>query len=100
VVETYEVWNRRVPTAQINRWLTGMLEHHPPPLVEGRRLKIRYMTQVKTRPPTFALFVNKPMDLPEAYQRYLVASLRETFDMPGVPVRLVLRKRKNPFATD
>ncbi|WP_448187480.1 ribosome biogenesis GTPase Der [Azospirillum sp. sgz301742] len=100
VLETYEVWNRRVPTSQINRWLTAMLEHHPPPLVEGRRLKIRYMTQVKTRPPTFALFVNKPMDLPEAYQRYLVASLRETFDIPGVPVRLVLRKRKNPFATD
>lgn len=98
VLGTYEVWNRRVPTAQLNRWLSGVLEHHPPPLVEGRRLKIRYMTQVKTRPPTFALFVNKPMDLPESYQRYLVAGLRDTFDIPGVPVRLVLRKRKNPFA--
>ncbi len=100
VLATYEVWNRRVPTAQLNRWLSGVLEHHPPPLVEGRRLKIRYMTQVKTRPPTFALFVNKPMDLPEAYQRYLVSGLRDTFDMPGVPLRMVLRKRKNPFAEE
>lgn len=100
VLTTYEVWNRRVPTAQLNRWLEAMLEHHPPPLVDGRRLKIRYMTQVKTRPPTFALFVNKPLDLPESYQRYLVADLRDAFDMPGVPVRLVLRKRKNPFAQD
>ncbi len=100
VLATYDVWNRRIPTAQLNRWLEGVLEHHPPPLVEGRRLKIRYMTQVKARPPTFALFVNKPLDLPEAYQRYLIAGLRDAFDLPGVPVRLVLRKRKNPFATD
>ncbi|HYG85165.1 MAG TPA: ribosome biogenesis GTPase Der [Azospirillum sp.] len=100
VLATYGVWNRRVPTAQLNRWLEGVLEHHPPPLVDGRRLKIRYMTQVKTRPPTFALFVNKPLDLPESYQRYLVAGLRDVFDMPGVPVRLGLRKRKNPFAQD
>lgn len=100
VLETYTVWNRRIPTAQLNRWIEGVLEHHPPPLVEGRRIKIRYVTQVKTRPPTFALFVNKPLDLPESYQRYLTTHLRESFDMPGVPVRLLLRKGKNPYADD
>lgn len=100
VLETYTVWNRRIPTAQLNRWIEGVLEHHPPPLVEGRRVKIRYVTQVKTRPPTFALFVNKPLDLPESYQRYLTTHLRESFDMPGVPVRLLLRKGKNPYADD
>ncbi|WP_029007078.1 ribosome biogenesis GTPase Der [Azospirillum halopraeferens] len=98
VLETYKVWNRRVSTSRINRWLEGVVEHHPPPLVEGRRVKIRYMTQVKARPPTFALFVNKPLDLPDSYQRYLIAGLRETFDMPGVPIRLVLRRGKNPYA--
>jgi GTP-binding protein len=96
--EVYALWNRRMPTAQINRWLEGVMEHHPPPLVEGRRIRIRYATQVKARPPTFALFVNKPLDLPESYQRYLIGSLRECFDLPGVPVRLLLRKSKNPFA--
>ena len=100
VLETYTVWNRRIPTAQLNRWIEGVLEHHPPPLVEGRRVKIRYVTQVKTRPPTFALFVNKPLDLPESYQRYLTTHLRDSFDMPGVPVRLLLRKGKNPYAED
>lgn len=100
VLETYTVWNRRIPTAQLNRWIEGVLDHHPPPLVEGRRVKIRYVTQVKTRPPTFALFVNKPLDLPESYQRYLTSHLRESFDMPGVPVRLLLRKGKNPYAED
>ncbi|MBK1836286.1 ribosome biogenesis GTPase Der [Azospirillum sp. YIM B02556] len=100
VLETYTVWNRRIPTAQLNRWIEGVLEHHPPPLVEGRRVKIRYVTQVKTRPPTFALFINKPLDLPESYQRYLTTHLRESFDMPGVPVRLLLRKGKNPYADD
>ncbi|MBP2298655.1 ribosome biogenesis GTPase Der [Azospirillum picis] len=100
VLETYAVWNRRIPTAQLNRWIEGVLDHHPPPLIEGRRVKIRYVTQVKTRPPTFALFVNKPLDLPESYQRYLTTHLRESFDMPGVPVRLLLRKGKNPYADD
>ena len=100
ILATYAQWNRRIPTAQLNRWIEGVLEHHPPPLVEGRRVKIRYATQVKTRPPTVALFVNKPLDLPESYQRYLIAHLRETFDLPGVPVRLLLRKQKNPYADD
>lgn len=100
ILSTYGQWNRRIPTAQLNRWIEGVLDHHPPPLVEGRRVKIRYATQVKTRPPTVALFVNKPLDLPESYQRYLIAHLRETFDLPGVPVRLLLRKQKNPYADD
>lgn len=100
VLETYTIWNRRIPTSQLNRWMEGVLEHHPPPLVEGRRVKIRYVTQVKSRPPTFALFVNKPLDLPESYQRYLTTHLRDSFDMPGVPVRLLLRKGKNPYAED
>lgn len=100
VLATYAQWNRRIPTAQLNRWIGGVLEHHPPPLVEGRRVKIRYVTQVKTRPPTFALFVNKPLDLPESYHRYLIGHLRDTFELPGVPVRLLLRKGKNPYADD
>ncbi|HYH21429.1 MAG TPA: ribosome biogenesis GTPase Der [Azospirillum sp.] len=100
VMGTYDTWNRRISTAQLNRWIKGVVEHHPPPLVEGRQVKIRYATQVKARPPTIALFVNKPLDLPESYQRYLVASLRDTFDLPGVPVRLLLRKGKNPYAED
>jgi GTPase len=97
VLYTYDVWNRRIPTAKLNRWLEGVMSHHPPPLVDGRRLKIRFMTQVKGRPPTFALFVNKPGDLPEAYQRYLIANLRDSFDLPGVPLRLLLRGGTNPY---
>ncbi|MFV3076400.1 ribosome biogenesis GTPase Der [Niveispirillum fermenti] len=99
VVTAYGLWNRRIPTSQLNRWLMGMTESHPPPLVDGRRLKIRYMTQVKSRPPTFALFVSKPVDLPENYARYLVNGLRDSFDLPGVPIRMLLRKgsSSNPF---
>jgi GTPase len=98
VIGAHERWNRRVSTAALNRWLGGIVEHHPPPLVQGRRLKLRYMTQAKTRPPTFALFVNKPLELPGAYLRYLENGLRETFDLGGVPLRLHLRKGDNPYA--
>jgi GTP-binding protein len=97
-LEVYRLWNARVATAALNRWLEAVTEAHPPPLVSGRRLKLRYATQVKTRPPTIALFASKPEDLPEAYQRYLVNSLRERFALPGVPIRLLLRKGKNPYA--
>ena len=100
VIEAYDVWNRRIPTAQLNRWLERMLEQHPPPLVDGRRIRIRYATQVKARPPTIALWVSKPLDLPEAYLRYLANGLRETFDIPGVPIRLQPRKPKNPYADE
>jgi len=94
----YGHWNTRISTGRLNRWLETMLEAHPPPLVDGRRLRIRYMTQIKTRPPTFALFVSRPADLPESYLRYLIAGLRADFGLSGVPIRLVMRKRENPFA--
>ena len=92
------VWNRRVPTAALNRWLGAIQEHHPPPVAAGRRLRLRYMTQVNTRPPSFALFASKPGELPESYRRYLVNALREDFKLPGTPIRLMLRKGENPYA--
>jgi GTP-binding protein len=92
------VWNRRVPTAALNRWLARIQERHPPPLVAGRRLRLRYMTQVNTRPPSFALFASKPGELPDAYRRYLTNALRQDFDLPGSPIRLMLRKSENPYA--
>lgn len=99
VLDAWTVWNRRIPTAQLNRWLEEMIERHPPPaLPGGRRYKIRYMTQAKARPPTFALFATRPDELPESYVRYLVNGLREAFAMPGVPIRLFVRGGKNPYA--
>ena len=92
------VWNKRVPTPALNRWLAAIQQHHPPPLVGARRLKLRYMTQANTRPPTFALFASKPGELPDSYRRYLVNALRQDFDLPGTPIRLMLRKGENPYA--
>ena len=92
-----EVWNRRIATARLNEWLGKALEGHPPPAVSGRRIKIRYMTQVKARPPHFALFGNQLDALPKSYTRYLVNGLREAFDLPGVPIRISLRTGKNPY---
>jgi GTP-binding protein len=97
VVNTHAVWNRRLPTPVLNRWLAAVQERHPPPLVDGRRLRLRYMTQANIRPPTFALFSSKPGELPDSYRRYLVNLMREEFDLPAVPVRVMLRKGKNPF---
>lgn len=94
----YEQWNRRLRTGELNRWLEGVLQRHSPPIVKGKRIKIRYVTQIKSRPPTFALFVNNIDEFPDSYERYLVNSLRETFDLWGVPIRMVLRKGKNPYA--
>ncbi|HSD91599.1 MAG TPA: ribosome biogenesis GTPase Der [Methyloceanibacter sp.] len=91
-------WNRRLPTHALNRWLQAAVEAHPPPAVSGRRLKLRYITQANARPPTFVLFCSRPKALPDSYARYLVNALRESFDMPGVPIRLNLRKGDNPFA--
>jgi GTP-binding protein len=91
------VWNKRIPTGELNRWLAGVQERHPPPLVAGRRLRLRYITQVNTRPPSFALFASKPGELPDSYRRYLVNALREAFELPGTPVRLMLRQGKNPY---
>lgn len=98
IVATYEIWNRRVPTPHLNRWLREAVERHAPPAISGRRLKIRYMTQPSSRPPTFVAFCSHPEQLPKAYERYLLNSLRDTFDMPGVPIRLNLRKGSNPYA--
>jgi GTP-binding protein len=99
VVRAHAVWNRRVQTGALNRWLAGMVEAHPPPAPGGRRIKLRYMTQVKTRPPAFVVMTSRPDDVPESYTRYLVNGLRAAFDMPGTPVRLTLRSQgeKNPF---
>ncbi|MBN9360150.1 MULTISPECIES: ribosome biogenesis GTPase Der [unclassified Devosia] len=90
-------WNSHVSTARLNRWLSGMTESHPPPAVSGRRLKLRYMTQAKIRPPSFILFASRPEVLPNTYQRYLINGLRDAFDMPGTPIRLWVRGGKNPF---
>jgi GTP-binding protein len=92
------LWNRRLPTHALNRWLQAAVEAHPPPAHSGRRIKLRYMTQANARPPTFVVFCSQPKGLPESYSRYLVNGLRESFDMPGVPIRLNLRKGDNPFA--
>ncbi len=94
----HAVWNIRVPTAELNRWFDHALSRHPPPLVDGRRLKLRYVTEAKARPPTFVVFGTRAERLPEDYRRYLVNSLRETFALPGTPIRVELRGSKNPFA--
>ena len=98
VIEVYKHWQRRISTAALNRWLKDMTESHPPPLGQhGRRIRLRYMTQAKTRPPTFVIFSNLP-NLPDAYSRYLQNGLREKFDLPGVPLRIILRQQDNPYA--
>ena len=99
VEDVHRLWNTRISTGQLNRWLEPMLEAHPPPMSQGRRLRVRYMTQVRTRPPTFALFASRPVDLPESYLRYLIGGLRADFGLSGIPVRMLLRKgSENPYA--
>jgi GTP-binding protein len=98
VLEAYDLWNRRVSTPDLNRWLQEALGRHSPPAVSGRRIKIRYITQPSARPPTFVAFCSRPDDLPQSYIRYLTNSLRDAFKLPGVPLRLNLRKGDNPFA--
>jgi GTP-binding protein len=97
VLAAVDVWNRRVATADLNRWLAAVQQRHPPPLVAGRPLRLRYMTEVNTRPPSFALFASKPGELPDSYRRYLVNALRQDFGLPGTPIRMMLRKGKNPY---
>jgi GTPase len=100
VRRAHEIWNKRVTTGELNRWFEHAMERHPPPLVDGRRLKLRYVTQAKARPPTFLAFGTRAERIPEDYSRYLVNSLRETFDLPGTPIRLQLRGTKNPFVDE
>ena len=98
VMESYAVWNRRVPTAALNRFLSEAVSAHPPPAISGRRVRLDYITQPKARPPTFVLFSSRASSLPETYRRYLVNGLREAFALPGTPVRLTLRAKANPYA--
>ncbi|HEX4555678.1 MAG TPA: ribosome biogenesis GTPase Der [Xanthobacteraceae bacterium] len=98
VVDIHAVWNKRVPTHALNRWLEEAIAAHPPPAVSGRRLKLNYMTQAKARPPSFVLFCTRADAVPDDYKRYLINGLRETFELPGVPIRLMLREKENPFA--
>ncbi|MDQ0347757.1 ribosome biogenesis GTPase Der [Ancylobacter vacuolatus] len=98
VQQAHEVWNRRVATNPLNRWLIETTDQHPPPAVSGRRIKLRYITQPKARPPSFVLFCSRADALPESYVRYLVNNLRASFDLPGVPIRLTLREKDNPYA--
>jgi GTP-binding protein len=100
VRKAHEIWNTRVGTSALNRWFEAALERHQAPLVEGRRLKLRYITQAKSRPPTFVIFGTRAEQTPEDYQRYLSNSLREAFELPGTPIRLQFRGTKNPFAEE
>ncbi len=95
--ETRERWSRRVPTSALNRWFEAALERNPPPAPGGRRIKMRYITQARNRPPTFIVFGSRLDDLPESYNRYLVNSLRDDLDLKGIPIRINMRSRKNPF---
>ena len=99
IMRAHDIWNRRVSTAHLNRWLSAMMESHPPPAPQGRRIKLRYMTQAKTRPPGFVVMCSHPDKMPASYSRYLVNGLREAFDMPGTPIRLTMRGQgaDNPY---
>lgn len=97
IISAYDVWNTRISTAKLNRWLAVQIESHPPPAPAGRRIKMRYMTQVKTRPPTFVVFTSVPDKVPASYTRFLVNGMRRDFDMPGSPIRLFLRGGDNPY---
>ncbi|QKV18939.1 ribosome biogenesis GTPase Der [Oricola thermophila] len=98
IVKTHEIWNRRISTGRLNRWLSAVVQHHPPPAVAGRRLKLKYITQIKMRPPAFVLSCSRPEALPASYLRYLTNTLRQDFDLPGVPIRMLARAGENPFA--
>jgi len=93
------LWNARIPTSVLNRWLEEVTDRHPAPSVQGRRIKIRYGAQIKTRPPTFRLFCNRPEDLPDSYVRYLENQLRDDFELPGVPLRILMKKSENPYGS-
>ncbi len=96
-LRTYETWNARVPTGKLNRWLSGMEQKNPAPLVSGRPNRLKYIAQINTRPPTFALWISQPKELPDNYRRYITNGLRESFNLPGIPIRLMVRTSKNPY---
>ncbi|MBM3537050.1 MAG: ribosome biogenesis GTPase Der [Alphaproteobacteria bacterium] len=98
IIKSFEIWDKRVPTPALNRWIQSVTESHPPPLVKGRRPRLRFARQVATRPPTFAVFGNNLTTLPEDYLRYLSNNLREAFDLPGTVIRFELRQSDNPYA--
>lgn len=98
IEEAYTIWNRRIPTAALNRWFEQAVQTNPPPAVSGRRLKLNYITQTKARPPSFVVFCSRADAVPESYLRYLINSLRSGFELPGTPVRITLREKANPFA--
>ncbi len=98
VIKTYTMWNMRVKTSGLNRWLARMESQNPAPLVGGRSNRLKYITQIKTRPPTFAMWVARPKELPKAYRRFIINGLRRDFDIPSVPIRLLVRASKNPYA--
>ncbi len=98
VIATDRVWNTRIPTSQLNRWVDGVQAYHPPPAVSGRRIRFKYITQAKARPPTFVVQCTRPEGVPASYERYLLNNLRATFELPGVPLRLHMRKGDNPYA--
>jgi GTP-binding protein len=97
IFRVHNVWNKRISTARLNRWLEGAIEQCPPPAVAGRRIKIRYMTQPRARPPYFILFGNQLDALPLSYERYLVNGLRQAFDLPGLPIRISKKTSDNPY---
>ena len=98
VIEAHAVWNKRVTTSALNRFLGEVTAAHPPPAVSGRRIRLDYLTQPKSRPPSFVLFCSRADAVPDDYKRYLVNGLRDAFGLPGTPVRLTLREKDNPFA--
>ena len=97
IINAYAVWNKRITTSALNRWFEDAISAHPPPAVSGRRLKLNYITQAKARPPSFVVFCTRADAVPEAYKRYLINSMRQAFEMPGTPVRLILREKANPY---
>ena len=99
VFKVYDRWTKRIPTAPLNQWFADILDNNPPPLGKNkRRIKLRYITQAKSRPPSFYIFSSNPEGLPGSYLRYLINSLRETFDLRGIPIRMIVRKTGNPYA--
>jgi len=98
LLKVHDNWSTKVKTRDLNDWLAMAVQRHPPPAVNGKRIKPKYMAQTKARPPTFVLFASRADQMPDQYRRYLINSLRESFDLPGVPIRITIKSGKNPYA--